>query len=220
MHWVLKHSPIFFDVDGLLVDTDRLHFQADQTMLKKRNCSLPWDLTTFLSIAHKNATGLKAHILALFPELHSTDWDILYAEKKAVYMELVQKGALKMMPGAKRMLTLVSEENIPHAVVTNSTKSEIEAIQKHLPDLKTIPTWIVREDYQSPKPAPDAYLKALEVLGETAENCIGFEDSLRGVDSLIGAHIKPVLICLETHPQMSAIKNKEVKHFTSFEALF
>ena len=109
MHWVLKHSPIFFDFDGLLVDTERLHFQAYQTMLKKRNCSLPWDLTTFLSIAHKNATGLKAHILALFPELHSTDWDILYAEKKAVYMELVEKGALKMMPGAKRMLTLISE---------------------------------------------------------------------------------------------------------------
>lgn len=219
MNWVLNHSPIFFDFDGLLVNTEHLHYQAYQLMLKKRACHLPWDLITFLFIAHKNATGLKESILSLFPALKTTPWDILYKEKKALYLELVISGALEMMPGAEEMINRVQMEKVPCAVVTNSTKQEIMAIKKHLPCLRKIPTWVVREDYSAPKPAPDAYLKALQVLGETETNSLGFEDSLRGVHALVAAKITPVLICSENHPQMGAVDKEQIKHVTSFKAL-
>ena len=125
-----------------------------------------------------------------------------------------------MMPGAEEMIDCVQEQKIPCAVVTNSTKNEVTAIKKHLPCLEKILTWIVREDYKNPKPAPDAYLRALKILGEKATNCLGFEDSLKGVNALVAAQIKPLLICLDNHPQMEAVDKEKTKHITSFKALF
>jgi len=120
------------------------------------------------------------------------------------------------MSGAQAVLEMIHEENVPHCVVTNSTRKQIEKIQEKIAPLKTIPLWITREDYQNPKPAPDGYLEAVKRLG--CENGLGFEDSMRGVESLKGANIKPLLICSSDHPQMETV-SQDISHFETFEAL-
>ncbi len=81
------------------------------------------------------------------------------------------------MPGVEELLKELIELKSKRAVVTNSTKEQIETIKELLPLLKSIPLWITREDYENPKPAPDGYLKAMEVLADSGDRVIGFEDS-------------------------------------------
>ena len=66
------------------------------------------------------------------------------------------------MPGAREMLNLIKELKLPHCIVTNSTKLQIDLIKEHLPILKQIPLTITREDY--PKHRFDQYLKKMRNL--------------------------------------------------------
>ena len=216
MNWIFKYSPIFFDFDGLLVNTEHLHFKAYKTLLEKHDVLFPWDFPAFAAVAHKSSEGLRKMISAHAPLLlQSFSWDNLYEQKKTLYLQLLEQGGLELMPGADQILQLTQNAQIPHAVVTNSTYAKISLIRKQLPVLQRIPYWITREDYQNPKPAPDAYLKALEVLGRS-EKMLGFEDSLRGIRSLEGAAITPVLICSPDHPQMDEVSQESLRYYPSF----
>lgn len=215
----LDYDAIFFDFDGLLVNTEHLHFEAYRHMLLQNDVSFPWDFPTFASVAHKSSTGLRKMITAHAPELvDRKGWDTLYDEKKACYQALLKQGCLELMSGAEEMLNCVKEANITHCVVTNSTKEQVELIQEHLPVLKQIPLWVTREDYANPKPAPDGYLKAIELL-QAKGKMLGFEDALRGIRSLQGAKIDPILICPSDHPQMEEASQEGLTYFPSFNEI-
>lgn len=130
MSWILDYSPIF-DFDGLLVNTEHLHFQAYQRMLEENGASFPWDFPSFAAVAHKSSEGLRKLITSHAPALvKSKTWDILYDEKKGEYAKLLEAGSLDLMPGAQTILETVQMAKIPHAVVTNSTRKQTEMIRE------------------------------------------------------------------------------------------
>ena len=220
MNWILDYSPIFFDFDGLLVNTEHLHFQAYQKMLEKNETSFPWDFLTFAAVAHKSSEGLRKLITSHAPALvASKTWETLYNEKKKEYAKLLEMGSLDLMPGAHALIEAVQTAKTPHAVVTNSTQKQTEMIREKIPILNRIPYWITREDYEHPKPSPDAYLKAIATLGKS-EKMLGFEDTLRGIRALEGASITPVLVCSSDHPQMKDIPKDFSYYYPSLTALF
>ena len=205
MKWISGISSIFFDFDGLLVNTEALHFEAYQNMLKKNGILLPWDFHSFLSIAHRSARGLRDFLFFQAPELtNAKTWEGLYQEKKREYLRLLDSREIEWMPGAQNTLEAVRQAGLPHAVVTNSMTREIDIVREKIPALKEIPHWITREQYKRPKPAPDAYLRALAIVG-SARAPLGFEDTLKGVHALERSKIPPVLICPQSHPQMKKV---------------
>ncbi|NGX50713.1 MAG: Phosphorylated carbohydrates phosphatase [Chlamydiae bacterium] len=219
MHWILEYSPIFFDFDGLLVNTEHLHYNAYKSLLEGHGVSFPWDYPTFAAVAQKSSTGLCKIITAHSPELlASRSWDELYGEKKAIYEKFLEEGGLELMAGVEEVLGAVQAAEIPHAVVTNSTLKQISLIREQLPLLKTIPHWITREEYKNPKPSPDAYLKAIEVVG-SSDRMLGFEDALKGIHALEGASITPVLVCSEKHPQMEEVPKGSLRYYPSLTDL-
>ena len=187
---------VLLDFDGLLVNTEALHFQAYQRVCAKRGFTLDWDFSTFCSIAHRSSTGLKEQIYHDLPGLYALEprWEVLYQEKKIEYIELLHEGAIDLMPGVEPFLKYLAKKNIKRAVVTNSPKEQIDLIKEKIPTLQTIPFWLTREDYKNPKPAPDGYLKALEELADPGDKAIGFEDTLRGYLSLKAAGVEGVVV--------------------------
>lgn len=218
MFKISTYSPIFFDFDGLLVNTEHLHYQAYQNTLEKHGVAFPWSFLEFAAVAHKSSEGLRHMITAHASELvEQESWEKLYEQKKAAYQQILEYGRLELMPGAQEILALIQQTHIPHAVVTNSTRLQTNLIREKIPVLNVIPHWITREDYKNPKPAPDAYLKAIKILGKS-DQMLGFEDTLRGVQALQGAGIIPILICPYDHPQMEDISGSSLKHFPSLTA--
>jgi HAD superfamily hydrolase (TIGR01509 family) len=187
---------VLLDFDGLLVSTEHLHFQAYQRMCQKRGFILPWDFARFCAVAHKSSTGLKETIYKELPGLYQQEpvWDVLYLEKKTEYKELVIQGHVELMPGVEQFLKLLEEKNMKRAVVTHSPKEQIDLIKGQIPLLSSIPLWITREDYTDPKPAPDGYLRALELLAGPADRVIGFEDTWRGYQALVASGVPGVVV--------------------------
>ena len=216
----LLQKPVhLFDFDGLLVNTEQLHFQAYREMVEDKDETFDVDFLTFASHAHTGSTNLKNYLLSTFDNLKGYKWEDLYAEKQERYIKLVLTGDLDFMPGAKSYVELLLDEKKKMAVVTNSTKALIDAVKERLPGLDAIPVWVTREKYQHAKPAPDAYLAGLKHFSAGAEDAIGYEDSLRGVKSVADAGIEPILICHPGHPQMSDPFLKTIPHFESFISL-
>lgn len=217
MELLKQFDLICFDFDGLLVDTEKLHYKAYSNMLKNRGYELTATFNDFASIAHRSATGLREMIYAKYPGLmkDQPEWKILYGEKTSAYLEQLEQGNLELLPGVDQLLKHVEQLGTKRCVVTNSTREQIELIKSRVPQLSAITNWVTREDYENPKPAPDGYLKAIELYAKPEDRIVGFEDAMRGIKALQGANIMPVLICPKDHPQMPDVP-EEVLYSESF----
>lgn len=204
MNWINKFQLFLFDFDGLLVNTEELHFQAYRDMCEYRGFRLPWSFSRYSLAAHYHSNSLKEHIYAEFPELYAEepDWSILYAEKKQALEEILNGGHATLMPGVAGLLSALQAANIPRAVVTHSPINQINMIREQNPQLNSIPHWITREDYTHPKPHPECYQIAIKRLAKQGDKIIGFEDSPRGLSALLGTEAKAVLVCPFEYPNL------------------
>lgn len=216
MDWVSNFQLFLFDFDGLLVNTEHLHFAAYCQMLENRGCKVDWDFHQFCQLAHLNSEILRERIYQEFPEVEP-DFRVLYAEKKKIYQELIAHGKLSLMPGSEKLLLELQKRAIRRCVVTNSPLEQISLIRSKIPALQTIEHWITREDYSKPKPDPECYLKAIALYGKPEDKVIGFEDSIRGVKALQNTKALSCLICSEDHPLLEMALNLNVLHFRSLE---
>jgi HAD superfamily hydrolase (TIGR01509 family) len=91
-----------------------------------------------------------------------------------------------------------------------------DAITKHIPLLQKIPHWITREDYQEAKPSPQGYLKAIEKFAHPQDQIIGFEDSPRGLQALLGTKAKPVWVTEVNYPEIPPMIERGVLHIPTF----
>lgn len=206
-----------FDFDGLLVNTEHLHFQAYVNMMAEQGFALSWNFRSYCELAHSSADGLREKLYVDFPDLNP-DWASLYALKKKMYMELLASGKVELMPGVTKILPLLEQKKKRRCVVTHSPLPQIQAIRSQHPILQTIPHWITREDYGAPKPSPEGYLKAITLYGKQGDKIIGFEDSLRGLQALQNTPATPVFISSFRHPLLSNLLEEGVLYYDSFDS--
>lgn len=221
MQWIHHYQLFLFDFDGLLVNTEFLHFQAYMRMCAKRNFLLNWSFERYSQIAHHSATGLSEQIYSYFPALYAQEsrWEVLYEEKKQAFLELIQEGSVQLMPGAQELLAQIKQAHIPCCVVTHSPLSLIQSIRKQLPVLNDIPYWITRENYSQPKPHSECYQLAIKQLAKIGDRIIGFEDSPRGLKALLGTEATPLLVCPPTYAYVKEERPKHVKYYSSLAAI-
>ena len=218
MKWIRQFQLFLFDFDGLLVNTEHLHYQSYVNMLARRGYALDWSFAQFCEVAHLNATALRDALYSAFPDLEP-NWEILYEEKKQAYLNLLICGKVQLMPGVEPLLRELATAGIHRCVVTNSLLEQTRLIAAQLPILQTIPHWITREDYLKPKPDPEGYLRAIALLAQPGDRIIGFEDTIRGLQALQQTSALPVLICPFHHPLLELALQGNVLHFESFETI-
>lgn len=221
MQWIHDYQLFLLDFDGLLVNTEEVHFQAYRKMCRQHGFELKWTFDRYCQAAHYHAEGLKEQIYAEFPSLKAKepDWQSLYSQKKLAMVDLIKQGAIHMMPGAEALLSALHTANIPRAVVTHSPNELIAEVRKQNPILETIPNWITREDYSHPKPHPECYLTAIKRLAKPNDKIIGFEDTPRGLMALLATTAQPVLITTVKYPEIPSFLKSGVLHYPSLTAI-
>lgn len=202
-----------FDFDGLLVDTERLHWKAYQELMARYGYKLDETFMQYCEACHQKATGPRDYAYRLFPGLKQYKWEELYPQKCDIYSSLVKETAL--MPGAKELLEELAKQGKKRAVVTHSKLEHIELIRSQHPILDTIPHWITREDYSEPKPSPECYQTAINRLAEPGDRVVGFEDTPRGLNALKGTEAQPVIVCSPGYPLLPTVMDERTIHLTS-----
>lgn len=209
-----------FDFDGLLINSEEIHFLAYKQMCAAHGCNLDWTFERYCQTAHYSGEGLKQQLFELFPELEKIDptWQKLYAEKQENVRQLFMSGAAHLMPGVQQFLELLSQKNVTSCVVTHSPGQLVNVMRENFAIFKTIKHWITRNDYSKPKPDPECYLKAIELYAKPNDRVLGFEDTPRGLTALMGTRAKPILICTAQYPEIPDFIAKGAERFPSFTA--
>ena len=151
------------DLDGTLLDTDYLHYQAWAKVLKLSPEYIEKVVTTH---------GI-SYILEDFP-------DPSYLRRQKI-KEMLQFEEIKPMKNLETFIHFIVENNIDHTVVTNTDRKVVEHFKQKVPILNKLKKWIVREDYEKPKPDPECYRLA---LGDRDDIVFGFENSKEGLEAL------------------------------------
>ena len=183
------------DLDGLLIDTEKLHYQAYREMCRHHGGHLPWSFEQYAAVS-QSAQSLEIAILTAVPQLQrgGLSWYQLYQHKQDIVRSLIARGNIGWMPGAENLLRWLDTHGAVRCVVTNSSQLLVPLLQDQCPLLKTIPKWFTREMYLESKPAPDGYLTALRWHGIDPKGALGFEDSLKGMRSLCAAKVEGVWV--------------------------
>jgi beta-phosphoglucomutase-like phosphatase (HAD superfamily) len=165
---------VLFDMDGTLVDSEGLHFDAMADALRVMGYSLPdgfGERITGMSGADCHA--LLQETIGFKPSLGEYT-----AGKYRSYLAGAPK--LKRRTGVDGALSLLSRSQITIAVVSNSDRMLVDANLRaaglQVPGLVSVS----RNDVLHGKPDPESYLRAAHLLGVEPQGCIVVEDSIPG----------------------------------------
>jgi HAD superfamily hydrolase (TIGR01509 family) len=183
-----KKKWIFWDNDGVLVDTESLYFQASRETLASIGIDLTRDLFELISIRQGRSTFSLAENKGIDPDtLHK-----LHEDRNRRYSELLGNG-IRVMEGVYETLDRLSG-TCSMGVVTSCRKMHFDLIHTDLKLLEYFEFVITSEDVNHTKPDPEPYLMALEKSGCTPADCLVVEDAERGLHSATAAGIDCIVI--------------------------
>lgn len=188
---------LIFDLDGVIVDTAGYHYIA----WKKLANEIGIDFDEEFNQSLKGISRIESleRILA-----HGNTYDSYSEEaiqdlsetKNKYYLELLNNiSPNDILPGVLDLIKYAKENHIPCAIASASQnapailkKLGIDSYFKSIVDPKTL---------QKGKPDPEIFLKAAQFINVLPQHCIGFEDSIAGIQSLKKAGIYAIGIIAE-----------------------
>ena len=184
---------VIFDLDGVLVDSHFLHYKSWQRLADE--LSLDFDekmgdtyrgmeRSECMRIMFEEFNGKSAPPMDKINEL--TD------KKNVYYLELLDNATADdlLLPGSVELLKSLRDENI--GIVIASGSKNAKQVVKHAGLEYLVDTIIDRFDVERTKPDPSIFLEAIKATGFPAENSVGIEDALLGVEALRSAGLKSI----------------------------
>lgn len=179
---------IFWDNDGVLVDTEHLYFQATQQVLA--SAGIPLTQEDYIELFLVQGRG--AWHLAEERGTALGDIDALREERNALYgMWLAQKPRLNA--GVTTVLDALHGKYVM-GVVTSSRKDHFDVIHRATGLLEYFDFALTADDVRRTKPDPELYVRAVERSGVRREACMAIEDSARGLAAASGAGVRCIVV--------------------------
>ncbi|MCI8466396.1 MAG: HAD family phosphatase [Lachnospiraceae bacterium] len=168
---------IIFDMDGVLVNSEPVHYQAYLMALE------PWGKTFSYEeyktyVGTTNAVIIDGLIEKFGLPIDRDSFNERMKEKKAY---LYERDGYPGVEGVPEMLACLKAAGYSLAVASSSPYENIIRATKALGIYSYFDVFVSGESVEHPKPAPDVFLKAAEALKTAPENCLVVEDSCHGV---------------------------------------
>ncbi|XP_037711593.1 probable pseudouridine-5'-phosphatase isoform X1 [Drosophila subpulchrella] len=189
-----KVTHCIFDMDGLLLDTERLYTVATEMILEPYGKAYPFEVKELVM-------GLQTEPLSRFMVEHYElpfSWEE-YARQQRANAEILMRNA-QLMPGAERLLRHLHANKVPFCLATSSGADMVELKSNQHRELFSLFNHKVcgstdKEVVQG-KPAPDIFLVAASrfAVPPKASDCLVFEDSPNGVTAGNSAGMQVVMV--------------------------
>jgi HAD superfamily hydrolase (TIGR01509 family) len=190
---------LLFDLDGTIVETDRLHFEAFTSVFTPHGAAFDWD-TYVTRVMGKSNPAIAADFL---PHVPAADHAGIMDAKEAAYRTLIRD--LEAASGLLDLLAWADAQTVPAAVVTNAPRANADATLAALRLRDRFKVLVIGPELREAKPHPLPYLTALEALGGDPARSVAFEDSLSGVRSAAAAALG--VVGLTTSLNAEALRN-------------
>jgi len=188
---------LIFDCDGVIADSEHLHFSLFQKVLAEVGIALTQAEYVEKYLAMDDRGCFEAVFKANGKALSEEERARLIAQKTALYKKTAAQN-LVILPGVVEFVMAVSQK-YPLAMASGALKEEVLLMIEAAGIRHYFDAVVAAEDVKNGKPAPDAYLKALEELnikhpGKNIQpsECLVVEDSIHGLMSAHAAGMKVV----------------------------
>lgn len=194
---------VVFDFDGVLANSEPLHFRAYREVLAEEGLKLTEadyyarylgydDVGAFGAMATDRGVRWNAdHVAAL-------------VARKAERLEAFERNASVLFPGAAAAVRRMAN-SCPLAIASGALRAEIVRVLERERLALFFPVVVAAEDTPSSKPAPDPYLRAVARLSAVTgitlahSECVAIEDSSWGLESARAAGLRTVAVT-HTYP--------------------
>lgn len=174
---------ILWDNDGVLVDTEKVFFEANRRELAVLGVEASW--ADFEEINLRRGQSLLS-----LSGLDGDDLRALFARRDALYRELLSTEEIAIAGMGELLGRLAPRFRM--GIVTSSHREHFEIIHARSGLLRHFAFHVVREDYPLSKPHADAYLAGIDQAGLPPDRCLAVEDSPRGVAAAQAAGLQVV----------------------------
>jgi HAD superfamily hydrolase (TIGR01509 family) len=181
---------VVFDMDGLMIDTEKTYKEGWLLGANALNVELPG---TFISDAA--GRSIDDNIKAL--QQLTNDLSIVMSIRKIredYFYQNLANGKIPLKPYLKELIEVLKANQIKTAVATSSYKNRVSRVFEHYHMTSWFDVVITGDEVANVKPHPELYLTALEMLGVDHQSALVLEDSITGARAANNAKIPFIIV--------------------------
>ncbi|MGM9972953.1 MAG: HAD family hydrolase [Clostridiaceae bacterium] len=179
-----------FDMDGLLLDTEKLFFEAALNVANENNYNISRELLmSTLGVTDEQEKRI-------FREALGTEFplDTFFRTARESMFSRIEIEGIAVKEGLLELLDFLERNNILRVVATSRYREQAEWLLAKAGIKNRFHKIICGDDVKNGKPAPDIFLKACELMGVDKSEAVVLEDSINGLRAAKAAEIKCILI--------------------------
>lgn len=186
-------SAVLFDLDGVLIDAKEWHYEALNKALSLFGMEISRyeHLVTYDGLPTKRKLEMLSRERGLPEALHE-----FIAQMKQQYTLEMIYAQCKPKFNHEYALSRLKAEGYDVAVCSNAVRESVELMLDRANLSRYVDFVLSNEDVSRPKPAPDIYLKAFDILKKAPEECLIVEDNEHGIKAAVasGGHLLRVIL--------------------------
>lgn len=188
---------IIFDMDGLMIDSERVTFECYQEILKGMNLTM--DEEFYKTLLGKPLKG----IYQRFYDVYGNDFPIedVIKDVHALMAKRFETEGVPIKTGLKSLLEYLKENNYKTIVATSSNRDRVDTILSQAQITDYFDDSICGDEVTKGKPNPEVFLKSCQKLGVNVDEAIVLEDSEAGIQASYDVGIKVICIPDMKYPE-------------------
>lgn len=181
---------IIFDMDGLMIDSERVTFECYQERLKDMNLTM--DEEFYKTLLGKPIKG----IYQRFYDVYGNDFPIqnVIQDVHQLMAERFETEGVPVKKGLVELLHYLKDNNYKTIVATSSNRDRVDKILSQAKITEFFDDSICGDEVTKGKPNPEVFLKSCQKLGVNVDEAIVLEDSEAGIQASYDANIKVICI--------------------------
>jgi HAD superfamily hydrolase (TIGR01509 family) len=181
---------VVFDMDGLMLDTERLAARCWSAAAAA--LGVDFDTALIPSMIGRNAVDSRQLVLAHYGD--DFPIDALMQGSRTEFDAIAESEGIAVKPGLHALLDWLEALGIPRVVATSTRR---DRARHHLARCALLPRFhalVGGDEVARGKPAPDIFLLAADRVGARPADCIVLEDSEHGVRGALAAGMIPIMV--------------------------
>jgi beta-phosphoglucomutase len=190
----IEPCAVIWDVDGTLVDTAQMHFDAWVRLAGEMG--RPFSKDDFAAtFGRRNPEIIRYLFREEFTDLQVAE----IGERKENYYRAVAESGVELLPGVRQLLEGLHQRGVLQAVGSSAPRANLDLILKITKSDEFFEAIVGMEDTTRGKPDPEVFLVAAKKLGIPLNRCIVFEDAVAGVQAAKAGGMKCVAVTFAGH---------------------
>ncbi|MFA7060640.1 MAG: HAD family phosphatase [Pedobacter sp.] len=196
----LQAAAVIFDFDGVIVDTEPLHYKAFKQILIPHGLGFSWEqyIETYMGFDDRDAFVQAFNTKNI--QLSHDELTQLISAKAAIFQDVIRSGVTPY-PGVIDLIKTLHSANTPLAICSGALRSDIMPILKMLNISDCFGIIVSADEVAKSKPDPECYRLAFERLSARwplsvllAAQTLAIEDTPAGISAALNAGIQVIAV--------------------------